>query len=249
VKLGLLSMWFPAINVNTGEQAWRNVSIPQQICQTATASSLLSTAACQGQGMLSYFDQRCAVLPGGWVIPFAGKGGFYMDVIYAPVSTPPSASLLPTTLAVTGQVELSHVLWQVTKAFESSTLVPLLGRLTAVYAGGTLNLAVRGNNQSVAASAALTRLPKMTPEETQAWRMQGFPFAKQWRWAYAATTGHGLKCLPTAPHLFTDPRVTAGRMRSLPFHAVSSTPRATKPGQLVHMDFQLCWTTTLARVR
>jgi hypothetical protein len=66
------------------------------------------------------------------------------------------------------------------------------------------NLAVCDNNQSVKACAGLVHIPSMTPEEIQVWRMQGFSFTKQWCWAYKATTGHGLKQLPTRVHLFSE---------------------------------------------
>ena len=70
------------------------------------------------------------------------------------------------------------------------------------------------------------------------WRMQGFLFAKQWRWAYGATTGHVLVRVPPAVHMSTDTNVLGARMRALPYNATSPKARSTSVGQLIFMDFQ-----------
>ena len=224
-QLGELSMWLPAINVVTGEKAWRNITLLGQLCQPTADCNLLSVEACQQQGMVSYFDQHCSTLPGGWITPFS-NGSFYLDVVYAPSSTTPPRSLLPATLVISENMKLAYKFWELTEIFRGNT-TPLS------------NLAVRGNNQTVGASAGLARAPTLTPEETQAWRVQGFPFNKQWLWSYEATTGHGLTKVPTPVHMFSATYVLGARMRALPYNRTSPNPRSTEVGELIQMDFQL----------
>jgi hypothetical protein len=122
-------MWFPAINTVSGEKAWRNLVLPKQLLDSSASASLLSTEACQDLGMLSFFQQRCAVMKDGWIVPFAGSRGFYFDVIYACPLSPPPVSMLPVGLALSEHTAMAHKLWMV-----------------ATSTG--FNLAGRGNSQS-----------------------------------------------------------------------------------------------------
>ena len=104
---------------------------------------------------------------------------------------------------------LTHKFWELTEVSKGNAL-PL-----------AFNLAAQGNNQSVKAAAGLARVPALTPHELQTWRMQGFPFDKQWRWAFDATMGHGLTKAPTQVHMFTATCVLGARMKALPYNRTS----------------------------
>ena len=209
---GTISVWIPVVRP-TDSPSWFNLVLTNQLYQRKATVNLFSTNAIDALQAVPFLTRHahCIVFRDGWVAPLAPtSGGIYLSVIFAPPTARPPDSLIP-----------SHVL---------ERDIFRVCRQVAPSLCGTSAMAVPP-------LTATSHVPKLTDVELTAWRMMGFPFNRQWRWAYDATVDHGLEKLPTPVHMFTDLHVLPARMRALPFARVH-TPRAhTAVGSLIHMDF------------
>ena len=218
--LGLASMWAAAINPETGAKEWRNVALPGQIYSPVAKQSLFATEAAKHAGIGNFVDQRCLVLPGGWVVPFLRSSeGLFIDVVFARPDDPPPLNSLPDVRLSPDHLAALNM-WRSLGSSSAANQTSLL------------------RSQSVPVSTQMMRMPVLTDSEMHMWRVMGFPFNRQWRWAYSATTGHNLTCAPTPVHMFTDFRVLSARMRALPFSHVQRPRRASRVGALIYIDFQ-----------
>ena len=222
VGVGDVSMWVQAFHPDADTAAWRHISLAGQLHDVSATQSLYSTFSGQAAGIHHFVDQRCIILPGGWVVPFSSrKDGFYMEVVYGSALAPP-----PSPCALAPRLTpLQHSAYQI--------YCLLVGPSLALRADS-----VRGRGQSHVVSKKMLRMPQLSPEEDRIWKMMGCPFNKQWRWSFDATTGHGLSKPPTPVHMFTDLRVMPARMRALPFSRQHSVSKPMVIGARIQMDFQ-----------
>ena len=59
-------------------------------------ASLSSTEAGHLAGVSHFIDQRCLILPDGWVVPFMPSStGLLVQVVYSPSDQPPSMAAFP----------------------------------------------------------------------------------------------------------------------------------------------------------
>ena len=211
---GTVTMWLPVVRPGTKERKWFHLSMADQIYQKNASTMLFSTQAIDLLGHVPFLTRyaNCIVLADGWVAPLSpDERGYYLDVVFAPATSPPSLSLMP-----------HHVQAREVHTF-CVEVAPRLSR--------------QPSSQQALTAAPRPQVPALTDAELRAWRMMGFPFNRQWRWAYDATTGHGLSKLPNPVHMFTDLHVLPARMRALPFHRSHAPREAKAAGALVHIDF------------
>ena len=208
---GTVSLWVPVVHP-TEPPRWSNVVLRNQLYQKGACTNLFSTRELDALRAVPFLTKHahCIVLNDGWVAPLSpDPSGIYLHVVFSPPLQPPSPSLLPEYLKFR---DVFGICQQVAPY--------LLGPAAAF---------------SVPQSP--THMPKLTSEELTAWRMMGFPFNRQWRWAYDSTLGHGLSRVPAPVHMFTDLHVLPARMRSLPFSRVHAPRTNGTVGALVHIDY------------
>ena len=187
---GVVSMWVPTVHPIHGVK-WRHARLRRQLHSPRAGQSLFSTAAAVDQLHAVPFLTRhthCLVFEDGWVAPFDPRDdGIFLRVVFAPESSPPAISALP-----------AHCLHRPIFDVCSSVVVPLLGPLVSQHCVSF------DGTPHVASGAIAPQVPTLSASELRAWRMMGFPFNRQWRWAYDATCDHGLTRVPTPVHMFTD---------------------------------------------
>lgn len=215
---GTVSLWFPVVHREHGVK-WRHAYIRHQLYSPRASQSLFSTHVAEHQLNAVPILTRhahCMVFSDGWVAPFPHRtDGIFLDVVFAPADEPPDVSALP-----------SHCLYRPVFGDCASVVPRLLGPLLG---------ALPPMDDNVGAIAP--QIPRLTLTELQVWRLMGFPFNRQWRWAFDATLDHGLAKVPAPVHMFTDLHVLPSRMRALPFARIH-TPRSKDViGALIHMDF------------
>ena len=209
---GTVSMWIPTVHPSRAP-TWHNVVLKNQLYQRKATINLFSTNAVDNQGAVPFLTRHshCIVFRDGGVAPLAPVAeGLFLQVVFAPPDACPPDSLIP-----------SHV---------TERDVFALCRRVAPSLSGAHALAVAPLRSSA-------QVPKLNESELNAWRMMGFPFNRQWRWAYDATIDHGLEKVPTPVHMFTDLHVLPARMRALPFARLHTPRLRNAVGALIHIDF------------
>ena len=218
---GPVSMWVPVVHKTLGKR-WKHVLIPDQLFHRTAQHSLFSTHLADTVLHATPFLTRnthCLVFEDGWVAPFSPDcTGIFMQVVYASADSPPPLTCLPSHCAYRS-IHDACVLASTTLASSH-----------ALAAHCPPDLAT-------ARSPPSPHVPQLSDDELRVWRMMGFPFNRQWRWAYDSTLGHGLTKTPPPVHMFTDLHVLPARMRALPF-ARFHTPRSRDVvGALIHIDY------------
>lgn len=247
-------MWIPVVHQAHGAQ-WKHVILPNQLYHRKAEQSLFSTHVADTILQATPFLTRhthCLVFSDGWVAPLAPDcSGIFMHVVYAPAGSPPPASLLPSHCVHRPIHDLCVA--------ASATLTPAHARALAArpppVPAGAYDAAVQRraagiilDSDEVVLSHGVSRgvsndvktmshIPQLSEAELRVWRMMGFPFNRQWRWAYDATLDHGLVKPPPPVHMFTDLHVLPARMRALPFSRVHTPRSHDVVGALVHIDF------------
>ena len=209
---GTVSLWIPVVRPSDSP-SWVNLVLTNQLYQRKAAVTLFSTNALDTLHAVPFLTRHahCIVFRDGCVAPLSPtSGGIFLGVVFAPPSAKPPDSLVPSYVV---ERDVFRVCRQIAPSLcgASAMAVPPL--------------------------TSVSHIPNLSEDELSVWRMMGFPFNRQWRWAYDATEDHGLKKVPTPVHMFTDLHVLPARMRALPFARVHTPRLHTAVGALVHMDF------------
>ena len=212
---GTVGMWIPMVHKTQGRQ-WRHVRLHNQLYQKSATTDLFSTHELDSMGAVPFLTRRshCIVFHDGWIAPLSPEtSGLYLQVVLSTDSSmPPLMSLIPDWLSYRDVFDVC------------TDVAPTL---SSFGQHGKTSLTSQSHSQ----------MPKLSSSELNVWRMMGFPFNRQWRWAYDSTTDHGLNKLPPPVHMFTDLHILPSRMRSLPFHRIHSPIVVREVGALIHMDF------------
>ena len=124
-----------------------------------------------------------------------GTDGYFIDIMFGNQSTPPNPHMFPSVCVY------RHIFAFCVQT-HSQLCLPQPSHLSPMQEGATTDL-----TSSTALTSNTVRgpqMPTLSPQELHSWRMMGFPFNRQWRWAYDATTDHHLTKIPTPVHMFTD---------------------------------------------
>ena len=226
--VGNVSMWIPMVHPTLGS-VWRHRRLHRQLYSPNATQTLFSTHVAATQlRAVPFLTQHahCMAFDDGWIAPFAPVSeGIFLRVIFAPADRPPDPSLLPSYCSYRA-------------IFVScSRVTPLLLGDPSSDSGAVQEGASAGSGISNASVAVAPQMPTLTTAELHAWRLMGFPFNRQWRWAYDATRDHGLTHIPAPVHMFTDLHILPARMRALPFARVHVPRSKHVVGALIHMDF------------
>ena len=186
-------MWLPAVHPEHGRK-WQNKVLDKQLYQRAAQQSLYAPRAMSERySSVTFPEHRCIVFPDGWVVPFSSRqDGYFVDAVFAPSDQPPSEELLPADCILNA----THLRCSAF-CFQASVCNKTYG--------------------APAKEGGIAGFPQLTAQELHMWRLMGFPFNRQWRWAFDGTTDHGLTKVPTPVHMFLDLRLLPARMRALPF--------------------------------
>ena len=247
---GDVSMWVPVVHKTLGTR-WKHVVLPDQLYHRTAQHSLLSTHLADTALRATPFLTRathCLVFDDGWIAPFSPDcTGIFMQVVYAPADSPPSQSLPPHCIyrpihdaCVVASTTLAspHALTARPPPVPAAEYDAAMQRRTSgIYLDSDDPILSHAVSRGVARSSPAPHVPQLSDNELRVWRMMGFPFNRQWRWAYDSTLGHGLTTPPPPGHMFTDLHVLPARMRALPFARFHAPRSHDVVGALIHIDY------------
>ena len=248
---GPVSMWVPVVHKTLGKK-WKHVLLPDQLFHRTAQHSLFSTHLADTVLHATPFLTRnthCLVFDDGWVAPFSPDcTGIFMQVVYAPASSPPPETCLPphcvhrpvhdTCVVAAASLTSSHALAAYRPPVPAAAYDAAVHRRAAgIVLDSDEPVLSHAVSRGVARSSPTPHVPQLSDDELRVWRMMGFPFNRQWRWAYDSTLGHGLTKTPPPVHMFTDLHVLPARMRALPFARFHAPRSHDVVGALIHIDY------------